>query len=1370
MFWYIQIFASAAANIALIVPRAKIEKRQVNRTHRNRLVLQTAKECNTWRRKIILKIRTDFRKHKAAKFNIVAITAALLCCALLMCAPTAQAATTTAPGTVSLATVQARLNELRTTAGLFFTVSGEACNTTDRQKHGCPNCHLFYVVNATGGFRANATQLTKWPASTSVFTVYPSETLPEYYITRECKSCRAFAQFAGWYIAANKATDKIYYERVVNCRIRYAHNFAQKGDIISISGHSAIITEITETSLKVLDCNSAGWGEEKSNRTIGNCYIQEHSVPLNDKECTIARATNVENQKKFILFNQIDDAATGHIYRLYNGHCDWTTAKEYCESLGEKWHLMTVSSSSEAQIAADLSSIWGGKNDGGTAWIGAEWKGGKWTWVTEEEFSYTPPWRFSLSDYSSRPYGCIYGFDSVKANEKSQAIQGKWDGRASMYLYALAGFIAEYDPDYSNKNPYTTEYYEYSVYTATKSTNVKSYPYANSADHPSATLRSLSAGDEVCIVSACRNEYDNRWYQLQDGGFVFSGDLSFTESLRDISVSNLQAPPPSGIVNGEKFTFEGVINSTESINGIMAFIVDATDLHTVQDVYLFWPIDDGEFDYLTLSFDMDALGINEGLDTSTLENGTYIYGVIVWTGKLYDDTVVRHRDHIVEVTFEVTDQPSPTGITEIAFSRPSGSFEERLNAVMDAFPEGWYWNCWNANTIGDNYQINYLLDEGTTSISNKPCDTSHSADQRYWGYLRGTKAAGFARAMYDLTWNIVTEANSYSYRMSYSSGTANNDAYFVDYIAAGDMVYVETGKYYFVTDVSGDVITYGQCNVNGDCMITWGNTMTKQQLKAQMSSTSKNQYPGYILSPVPKDFAPTLFTYEQYVVTASSLNIKKARQPFTDNSYTTSFTISSGEKLWVATNHTCFDYSGKEWAYCQYNGKYGWIVINDASVCQKVTGSDYHFNYLSTQITLPNGNYNTDDFRWLWLYNGLSELFSGTVSGDDISRIDLSLHNRSSNSAYDGELLSTVSMQLSQGELHVVDVYMDLANQLDWVPADGSYCIRLTVTCSVADSYEYVNYFRLCSDNTVYPYLISPEFDTLKVVAGPYQNDVSIVFYPSNTTYKDMNITSDDDRIVCFYGGGNEIHIIAGDVNEPYTATLYVTCLDAEDATVSDTTLIVTVIPQQSAVYPTRVILDEGNETVYLPPYREEGFIIPVPLSFEPADSNMLQVTATSDNEDVDVMVSDENDYVFIIIDGKTELDAVITVNAINPMTACQGAVYNLHAVRCTHPDTIQFFELRDEGIGYYCIEVCTQCEQTLRDESARILVLPAAVTTIGSKAFKNLSSVDIIVIPESVTSIAPDAFAGSEVTLLVVPGSYADVWAFENDVQRILR
>ena len=117
-----------------------------------------------------------------------------------------------------------------------------------------------------------------------------------------------------------------------------------------------------------------------------------------------------------------------------------------------------------------------------------------------------------------------------------------------MYPYAQAGFIAEYDPDYSNINPYTTEYYEYSVYTATKSTNVKSYPYANSADHPSETLRSLSAGDEVCIVSACRNEYDNRWYQLQDGGFVFSGDLSFTESLRDISVSNLQAPPPSGIV------------------------------------------------------------------------------------------------------------------------------------------------------------------------------------------------------------------------------------------------------------------------------------------------------------------------------------------------------------------------------------------------------------------------------------------------------------------------------------------------------------------------------------------------------------------------------------------------------------------------------------------------------------------------------------------------------------------------------------------------------------------------------------------------------------------------------------------------------
>ncbi len=70
----------------------------------------------------------------------------------------------------------------------------------------------------------------------------------------------------------------------------------------------------------------------------------------------------------------------------------------------------------------------------------------------------------------------------------------------------------------------------------------------------------------------------------------------------------------------------------------------------------------------------------------------------------------------------------------------------------------------------------------------------------------------------------------------------------------------------------------------------------------------------------------------------------------------------------------------------------------------------------------------------------------------------------------------------------------------------------------------------------------------------------------------------------------------------------------------------------------------------------------------------------------------------------------------------------------------------------------------------ARVLTLPAEVSEIKSKAFAYLSSADIIVIPVSVTSIAPDAFIGSEITLSVAAGSYAESWAVENDIPYIVR
>jgi hypothetical protein len=62
-------------------------------------------------------------------------------------------------------------------------------------------------------------------------------------------------------------------------------------------------------------------------------------------------------------------------------------------------------------------------------------------------------------------------------------------------------------------------------------------------------------------------------------------------------------------------------------------------------------------------------------------------------------------------------------------------------------------------------------------------------------------------------------------------------------------------------------------------------------------------------------------------------------------------------------------------------------------------------------------------------------------------------------------------------------------------------------------------------------------------------------------------------------------------------------------------------------------------------------------------------------------------------------------------------------------------------------------------------LVLPSSLTIIESEAFASLANIDEIVIPASVTYIADDAFSGSDISLIVEPGSYAASWAQKNGI-----
>lgn len=84
-------------------------------------------------------------------------------------------------------------------------------------------------------------------------------------------------------------------------------------------------------------------------------------------------------------------------------------------------------------------------------------------------------------------------------------------------------------------------------------------------------------------------------------------------------------------------------------------------------------------------------------------------------------------------------------------------------------------------------------------------------------------------------------------------------------------------------------------------------------------------------------------------------------------------------------------------------------------------------------------------------------------------------------------------------------------------------------------------------------------------------------------------------------------------------------------------------------------------------------------------------------------------------------------------------------------------------------VKVDIPLEVTIEFEVARDLVLPASLTKIESYAFANLTSIWSITIPVSVQSIAEDAFEGTNATLRVYSGSYAERWAKDHHMEYVI-
>lgn len=261
-----------------------------------------------------------------------------------------------------------------------------------------------------------------------------------------------------------------------------------------------------------------------------------------------------------------------------------------------------------------------------------------------------------------------------------------------------------------------------------------------------------------------------------------------------------------------------------------------------------------------------------------------------------------------------------------SYTVPGGSLSTKLEYLRGIFPHGKYWNHWSASALGSYSQSSFTINGHATTVSTKPCTSStHNKTgscNHYWGSWEGIQCTGFARMMFELLWDMDTETESYG--MPYLPET--NDAYLLDYVKPGDMVWTG-GHMFIVTGVSDTAYTVVHCNKDGKCMIRWEDTYTKEWVHSKM----KGNKTGYVASPTPVKLSSDITDWKSYKVVASSQKMLKWAS--TSSKVKASCTMKKDEVFYVDMNHTITK-SGKQFAYSRTSsGSYGWVVINDASLC-----------------------------------------------------------------------------------------------------------------------------------------------------------------------------------------------------------------------------------------------------------------------------------------------------------------------------------------------------------------------------------------------------------------------------------------------------
>ncbi len=145
-------------------------------------------------------------------------------------------------------------------------------------------------------------------------------------------------------------------------------------------------------------------------------------------------------------------------------------------------------------------------------------------------------------------------------------------------------------------------------------------PVRNRPYSPESIIKSLSKGTKVTVVASGKNSAGNLWYKLNDGTWVYSGNLEKVKEEKASSTLSINVTQyPTSITKGSSFGLRGDISSNYNISSIKGYVINSSG-STVMSTS----------DYPDKkSVNIRYINLNEDMYFGDLSSGKYTLQVVV---------------------------------------------------------------------------------------------------------------------------------------------------------------------------------------------------------------------------------------------------------------------------------------------------------------------------------------------------------------------------------------------------------------------------------------------------------------------------------------------------------------------------------------------------------------------------------------------------------------------------------------------------------------------------------------------------------------------------------------------------------------------